>query len=33
LSKNLLRRSIGSRGSSDSSIAAGARVVIAGLLV
>src|ERR1700761_2497211 len=33
LSKNLLSRSSGSRGSSDSSIASGARVVIAGLLV
>src|ERR1700759_5731492 len=32
-SKNLLSRSSGSRGSSDSSIASGARVVIAGLLV
>src|ERR1700730_241765 len=32
-SKNLLSRSSGSRGSSDSSSASGARVVIAGLLV
>src|ERR1700734_101862 len=32
-SKNLLSRSSGSRGSSDSSIASGASVVIAGLLV
>src|ERR1700749_1547405 len=32
-SKNLLSRSSGSLGSSDSSIASGARVVIAGLLV
>src|SRR5947209_7933604 len=32
-SKNLLSRNSGSRGSSDSSIASGARVVIAGFLV